>query len=250
MVAGLKALFHRVLRAWGYDLVQIEEAWTIGPHLRTLLVVLGINCVIDVGAHTGEFGLFLRDLGYTGEIVSLEPLAASMLALARLLARDPRWRGHQLALGDRDDSVELHVTARTEFASFLTPNDYAAARFGGRVEVQRSEPVLMRKLDTVFDSLVAHVADPRIFLKLDTQGFDLTVLEGAQNCLQHVVALQSELSVKPIYGGMTSFLDALPRFRDLGFEVTGLFPVTRERDGLRVIELDCVMMRPPATPTS
>ena len=42
---------------------------------------------------------------------------------------------------------------------------------------------------------------------------------------------------------MTSIGDALNRYRDLGFAITGMYPVARKLDGLQVIEFDCVMMR-------
>ena len=42
---------------------------------------------------------------------------------------------------------------------------------------------------------------------------------------------------------MTSIGDALNRYRDLGFAITGMYPESRKLDGLQVIEFDCVMMR-------
>jgi hypothetical protein len=43
---------------------------------------------------------------------------------------------------------------------------------------------------------------------------------------------------------MLSLGDALNRYRDLGYALTGMYPLSRQIDGLQLIEFDCVMMRP------
>lgn len=52
--------------------------------------------------------------------------------------------------------------------------------------------------------------------------------------------------MKPIYEGMPSFSTLLEWLRGPGFELTGAFPVSRDRDHLRLVELDCILCR--ATP--
>jgi len=41
---------------------------------------------------------------------------------------------------------------------------------------------------------------------------------------------------------MTNYLDALPKMMQLGFEVSGMYPVNCDWN-LRVVEFDCVMIR-------
>jgi hypothetical protein len=71
----------------------------------------------------------------------------------------------------------------------------------------------------------------------------LKVLEGGRGVLDRLVGLQSELAVRETYDGMTGYTDALDQYAALGFEITGIFPVARETDGLRVMEFDCVLIR-------
>jgi hypothetical protein len=102
--------------------------------------------------------------------------------------------------------------------------------------------VPVKRLGDVFGECTGRIEGPRVYLKLDTQGYDLKVLEGSTECLDHIFALQAELSVKPIYDGMPSYLEALSTLTQLGFEMSGVYPVNRDEQ-LRVIELDCVMVR-------
>ena len=79
----------------------------------------------------------------------------------------------------------------------------------------------------------------RTFVKIDTQGHDMAVLRGGANVLKRVPLIQTEVSFLPIYEGMPTFADAIAHINSVGFDVTGLFPVSRDRHR-RVREFDCV----------
>jgi hypothetical protein len=53
--------------------------------------------------------------------------------------------------------------------------------------------------------------------------------------------MQSEVSMMPLYEGMPTFAESIETFSSLGFDVTGLFPVSRD-ERLRVIEFDCTLI--------
>jgi hypothetical protein len=94
----------------------------------------------------------------------------------------------------------------------------------------------------VFDEVVGPLKDPRAFLKIDTQGWDLQVLAGAEGCLSHVDAFQSEVSVQAIYEGMPNLASSLAEFTRMGFAISGLFPVILDSQ-LRAMEFDCIVVR-------
>lgn len=214
----------------------------LADHLATVLSRLDINVVLDVGANKGQTGTLLRRIGYRGRIVSFEPVSGNYRALVERASGDPAWKCLPLALGASESEQQINLTRHSVFDSFLNPTDYSLRRFGGDSEVIGSEVVRVRRLDEVFDECTAGIAAPRIFLKLDTQGYDSEVLSGASGCLSQVLGLQTELSLKPVYVGMVDYLEVLPRLQGLGFEVSGMFPVNRD-GGLRVIEFDCVAVR-------
>lgn len=215
---------------------------TLGTYLSQLLQRLNIDCVLDVGAHFGEYGRFLRGIGFAGLIISVEPVEANFERLEREARGDGHWAVHHLALGARDGVSEINVTEGTDFTSFLSPNAYSTAEFPGSSRVVRRERVPVQRLDRFVQDCLGGAGNPRVYLKLDTQGYDLEVLRGAEGCLHRIVALQSEVSVKPIYEGQPSLTEALTHLGTLGFEVGGLYPVTRDQAG-RVVEFDCVALR-------
>jgi Methyltransferase FkbM domain len=72
------------------------------------------------------------------------------------------------------------------------------------------------RLDGIFDRFVA--ASERVFLKLDTQGSEFRILQGAALILDRVVGLQLELSLVPLYDGERTYLDVLSFVAQHGFE--------------------------------
>lgn len=238
----LARALRRRLRAAGYDVVRLRDVHSLGEHLRVLFAQREIDCIVDVGALQGDYGSFVRELGYQGPIVSFEPAPASYAALARNCAADDSWTAYQFALGSRNEVRELNVTRSADFSSFLERTDYSAETFGAHSQVETRAPVEVKRLDDIFDECVPADAR-RILLKTDTQGWDLEVIEGARGCLPRVVALQFEVSVNPIYHRMPGYLDALQTVAEFGFALSDLVPVVR--DGRHhVVEFDCVMVRP------
>ncbi len=213
--------------------------------LETVLRRLDVNVVLDVGANRGQFGRNLRNLRYTGRIVSYEPVSVNLAELREAAEGDPDWLVEPLALGDVDSATDIHVAAGAgKLSSLLDSNEFGRKRFTNmRDDVAVRETIQIRRLDAVWERAVAGIDDPRLFLKLDTQGYDLQALAGAGDRLGDVVALQSEVSCIPIYEGMPHLTDQIAAYEEAGFAAAGMFPVTWDHETLAVIEFDLLMVR-------
>jgi FkbM family methyltransferase len=238
----MKSLIKSLLRGLGYDLVKIPYPGSHGRKLQEVFERFDINLVCDVGARHGEYAGEVRESGYRGWIASFEPVSTNFKAISERHGNDPKWQGFNMALGAAQAEMEINVTAGSAMSSFREPNAYAKEQFVKDSVIERTEKVQVNTLEGIMPELKALVPEPRIYLKLDTQGFDLEVLKGAQPVLAEVAALQSEISVKAIYENMPSYTEALLAYEAHGFELAGLFPV-KEDDGGAVIEFDCVMIR-------
>jgi FkbM family methyltransferase len=232
-----------LVRRSGFDLVRYPTAESLDGHLASLLRRLRIECVVDVGAHHGEYGLLLRRFGYAGRIVSFEPATDSFSALSAVALRDSSWTVHRLALGAAEEERALNVPPRSALASFLPPSDYSLEIFGDEIVARRQERVSVTTLDSLLSAgSLTESSRPRMFLKIDAQGFDGAILQGAEQTLGLVQGLQTEVALKPLYDGVSPYLGQLGWLNDRGFELTGAFPVERDPN-FRIIELDCVFAR-------
>ena len=239
-------LHKELARAFGWELQHIrKEQPTLETHLSQLLPKLGIDCLLDVGANQGQYGIMLRKAGYRGRIVSFEPVKASFDILKARASRDPHWRVCHYALGAKAGEKTIHVSRSSVMASFLEATDYSHRQFPEGMPVVREEKVRIRTLDQVFGEVTEGLKAPRVFLKMDTQGFDLQVFAGAKRSLPEVRGLQTEISIQAIYEKMPDYLESLAVYTKAGFVMSGLYPVSRDRQTLALIELDCVMRRVP-----
>ncbi len=243
-------LHRKLARYLGYDLQKFNKQVQLETHLRMLLPLLDIDLVIDVGANEGQFARMLRqELGYAGTIHSFEPLPDTFELLKSAAASDDEWFVHNFALGDRESELEFNVATHSVFSSFHGVNKRGNVKFRKGIEVQNSISVPVRRLDAVFEELVPDFRSRRAFLKMDTQGHDKWVFEGAGDLVHALLGLQSELSVLGIYEGVPDYVEMLGLYRSHGFELSGIYAVNRYRGTGHIIELDCVFATlPPGMP--
>jgi FkbM family methyltransferase len=234
----LEALAVRLARKFGYTIAPLWRAPEVllAERLRRIFAERRIGYVIDVGANVGQYRRFLRDrVGFTGPVLSAEPV--SIYAEKCRQAGDDNTTVLQCALGPETGSAEINVTEGTTLNSMLAPKDW----FAGNTTVRR-ETVEVRRLDDIvppgFDLT-------RTFLKLDTQGFDLQAARGGPNALSKIPALQTEISIRPLYEGMPTMDQSLAFFRERGFEVADFFLVNPAEHG-EAAEFDCLMVKVPS----
>jgi FkbM family methyltransferase len=213
------------------------ERFSEQAYMRDLIQKLDINVFIDVGASIGWYSRHFRMMGYDKHLLSFEPVPEDYASLSKMAAGDPLWQTFNMALGRKNGTAEFNVIrssdSGTVYSSFLTSIDQ---------EIDRVENVQVKRLDEVLDEALANVKNPRIFLKVDTQGYDLEVFAGIEKHMVNVVGMQSEISVDPIYEGMPHYTQALEHYESLGFSLMNLFIVNRT-DYKGILEYDCVMAR-------
>ncbi|MEU0782222.1 FkbM family methyltransferase [Streptomyces sp. NPDC006173] len=221
-------------------------SYLCGQHVTALLDRYAVNCVFDVGANSGQYARQLRRLGYTGRIVSFEPTTETFGRLRKAAEGDPDWLVFQMGLGREDTSLSIHVDWKS-MNSLLPPSDYGKGRYK-RFATSRTEEIEVRRLDGMMDKALDGITEPRPYLKMDTQGYDLEVFAGAGDRVAEFVGMQSEVAALRLYEGSPRMDEAIALYEENGFEITGMYPVTREEATGRVVEFDCVMVRAAAAP--
>ena len=184
-------------------------------------------------------------MGYNGHIFCFEPIRATCDAISRLAGEDPSWRLFNFALGSENTAQPFNVISLpngcTGLSSFLQPN-IEIKGLTGKAESVKAESVAIKRLDDVLDEVIQDQPAARVFLKMDTQGYDLEVLRGCVKWIDKVSLLQSELSITPIYDNMPHYTQALEHYEALGFSLMNLFVVNRAQHR-SILEYDCVMAR-------
>lgn len=219
--------------------------WAISNRLAKILQHYKIDCVIDVGANTGQYRNLLRsEISYTGTIISIEPDPdnAQKLRQAAESLQDKKWKIYEFALGDEESVMKLNIMAERVFNSFLEPDNSATDKFAHQNSIVRTIDVDVHTLNKIIPEIQKEHSVSNIFLKLDTQGYDLKILKGANSVLDKIVGIQTELSFMPIYKNSASATDSLSMLKSLGYEVSGIYPIDEERF-LYAVEFDCISLR-------
>ena len=231
----------RLARRLGYDLTPRAKARPLQAQLIAVLERFGIGCVIDVGANAGQYGATLREWGYAGRIVSFEPQAGPHRLLERRAAPDPRWRvAPPVALGGHAGELELEISAESDMSSLL-PQSALLQRISPSSHVVGRERVEVARLDDVVEDYLE--PGERLFLKIDTQGYEAQVLAGARGLLARLAGIQLEMPLVRCYEGERDFRNLIDDLAAAGFSPFLFMPGYFERKLARQLQVDGVFMR-------
>jgi FkbM family methyltransferase len=245
MKGFIKESIISLFRRLGYDIIPSSRYMPrdIAGHLKALFEKLDISCVLDVGANTGQYRDFIRDqVGYKGLIISFEPVREAVKTLKEKAKTDAQWLIYHCALGAENATRTINVMRANDLSSFLDPDNSVIDLLSSHNVIDHTENVWMKTLDSMMDELRAERDIGRkLYLKMDTQGYDLEVIKGAEKSLSEILALQTELSCQSIYKNMPGYLEVLEALNKRGYQVSGMFPALQDTL-LRVIEYDAVMI--------
>lgn len=211
--------------------------------LRRFLSAFAVDAVIDVGANHGQYATMLRkDVGFAGHIFSFEPNPGVHAGLVRRADGDAKWHVFNLALSDFDGTVPFHIMAADQFSSIAKPAQGQDAIFASRNRVEKTVDMQCRRLDGMIDELLSAHQLSRPFLKMDTQGHDKSVCDGAAACLPRMLGVQTELAVRPLYDGAAEYRAMIAYLEERGF-VPNAFFANNKGHFPRLVEMDGIFLR-------
>lgn len=240
-LSGVFRLPRAMLRKLGYDVVRYSNV-TTGANARRLEALRAnrIDVVLDVGASVGNYASKLRASGYAGRIISFEPLAESYEMLLAGSSHDGMWQAFHTAIGDRDGSASINVSGRSTSSSLLRmePSHVAAAPDSAYVS---HEEISIKRLDTVLTGLVQ--PGDRLYLKIDVQGYEASVLAGAKETLAATQVVEVEVSMVSLYEGSMLYAEMIQTLDILGFHLISWEDVLTDPQTGYILQSDCIFAR-------
>jgi FkbM family methyltransferase len=236
---GLKGYVKRTLRSMGWQVSKVGSnlsAFDPGAFLQRHR----FDVLLDVGANSGQFARKVRDSGFDRRIVSFEPLPEAHQQLEQAARQDPTWTVYQrCALGSQIGEANLYIAANS-VSSSLQPMLETHHQAAPQAAIVGQTPTPIVTLDSIFDQVCN--PDDRVFLKIDTQGHERQVLEGAQQSLNRIQGVQLELSTVPLYQSQDLYTYFIPWLTEQGFGLWALAPEFYHPSG-RLLQFDGVFMR-------
>ena len=154
---------------------------------------MDIKGIIHIGAHRGQEISDYIDGGIQ-DIILFEPLTANFKILAENLAEmNANISGHQVALGNEEKRVTMYLSSNEQMSSsILRPmkhiQNHPTVLFEGTEEVD------MMRLDSYSDE-----TEEFNFINMDVQGYELEVLKGGTETLNHIDYVYCEVNRDEVY---------------------------------------------------
>lgn len=173
-------------------------------------------CLVDVGARGGIDPRW-KPHHHQISVIAFEPDETEVAAL-RLKTYDYPIKFLPVALGAHNNqAATLRLTRQPGCSSTLQPNLALCRKyeFGPNMEVISELPVVLHRMDSVLNE------QPDV-MKIDTQGTELHILQGAGDLLDACLAVEAEVEFDHQYIGQPLFADVDAFMRSKGFNLHAL----------------------------
>jgi FkbM family methyltransferase len=199
-----------------------------------------INLVLDVGANTGQYALSLIELGFNNKIVSFEPLADAYDELTKNSSAYNNWTVFErCAIGDFNGKTLINISKNSHSSSILPITNTHINAAPSAQYIGQSETAIYT-LDSIRDSFMN--SNDNVCLKIDTQGFEDKVLNGAAEALENIKLIQLELSLIPLYEGSKTIEWMLPFLGSKNFEPLFFLPGYIDRNTGEIQQLEALFV--------
>lgn len=202
--------------------VFIFIGYNITPSRKNVLIEKKIDILFDVGANAGQYAQEARRQGFKGRIISFEPLPDAHKKLLKNSKKDPLWIIHErIALGSKRGAGIINVSENSYSSSFLNITQRLLSNTPDTRYVKKIN-VGVTTLDSVFNTYVKK--SNKVFLKIDTQGFESAVLKGSIKNLRNISGIQLELSTETLYEKQKTYEYFLTFLKKYNFRLWSIIP--------------------------
>jgi FkbM family methyltransferase len=161
----------------------------------------------------------MRNLGYSKKIISFEPLKSAYEVLKNVSLKDNNWIVNNYAIGNEDTKSVINVAGNSYSSSILKmlPMHLNSAPESKYISQEKIE---IKKLDSVLNTFCNK--DDKVMIKIDTQGYEKKVIDGAYESLNIISIIQLEMSIVPLYESEMLFVDMINYLDNKGFQLFSL----------------------------
>ena len=216
----MKEFIRKIIKLFGYEIKKKK----INFFLKNK-----IDLIIDVGAHRGEFAIEILNNNFKGTIISFEPQSQIYKTLLINSKKYDNWHIHErCGIGKTNKNLNLNIMSESTCSSFFLPTKNLLT-IDPNSKVIKKEKTKMYSLDNLF--LKNYKIRKKTFLKIDTQGYDSLVLDGASKILKKILYVQMELAIEPLYKKEINYERMIKYMKERGFMIWNLGGVIENLKG-------------------
>lgn len=239
MNAFIKYNIRRLFARFGYGI----HPMTYFPNgrLMKLFQTHDINLLLDIGANTGQFAMNIQIYGYKGRIVSFEPVQSAYDELSKNAARVSDWTAMHMGIGDEIREMKINVSGAFTLSSSFVAMCPKHLELAPNTAYTRQETVALQTVDKIFNDY--YVDGDRVFMKVDTQGYEAKVINGSLKSLPRIAGVQLELSLEQMYEGEVLAHEMIGLMLDYGYRLVDIAGGMSDPRTGHLMQCDCVFFR-------
>lgn len=201
----------RVANYAGYD-IKIYH-----PNYTNLIKKYQFRTVFDIGANNGQFAKDIHEKLPEARIYSFEPLKDCYDDLVKNMRGVKNFTAFNFALGATNGVQEIYRSSFSPSSS-LRPMETLHKELYPKSAKETIEKIHIKQLDDILNEI--KIEKP-LLIKIDVQGYEDKVIEGASNALSFATMVLSETSFEPLYQGQPLFGEIHDQLKKLGFAYRG-----------------------------
>ena len=233
----------QLINKLGWDLQRQNSLSSPRSEILTVLDFIKADMVFDVGANIGQFATDLFSSGYSGRIISFEPLTKAHKTLRLAARNNPNWTVHsRTAIGDQDGEIEINISGNSVSSSALNMLDAHSSAAKDSAYIAKESSSIIR-LDKISKQYLGD--ESRLFIKIDTQGYEWQVLDGGFETLKVAVGIMLELSLVQLYEGQKLWKEIIERIESKGFTLWTIQRGFTDTRTARSLQVDAIFIRNP-----
>ena len=223
MKKTIKYIIKKILSKNNFQVLRLDNLVKISnPDIERRLKIMnnyGINILFDIGANSGNYAKTIRELGYTNKIISFEPQKNAFNELHKNSLSDYNWEVNNYAIGNKNGRILINISENSLSSSILKmlPKHLTTAPESKYIRIEEIE---IKKFDTIIRNFLKF--EDRVMMKIDTQGFEKDVLQGAASSLNNIIIIQLEMSIVPLYENETLLPEMISYLNGKDFQLVSL----------------------------
>lgn len=196
--------------------------------IREELQIGSASVIFDVGANHGDFSQAASVCFRDSDIWLFEPIPKLQpKLLERAASQKNRWHLEPIALGARPEVLPLQMDEGDDAIGSFLGFEESYLQFNPKARATSEINVRVETLDGFCEG---HSIPKIDLLKIDVEGFEFEVLDGAVRMLEKTQAIILEVSlVRKAHGQPGPLLEMIRRLTAAGFHIVGLIPTRMER---------------------
>ena len=236
----IKNFINSFLKIFNLRLNKITLSNNFYYHIAQTLEFHNIDLVLDIGANEGQFAEKLIEHGYKKKIISFEPIENVHKILKNNSKAHDNWIVYEnLGFGKINETKLINISKNSVSSSILEINKTHLDIEPDARTIRKEEIRLITLNDFLSQN---EYKDKKIFVKIDTQGYEENILLGADKVLNQISTIMIETSISKVYDQEKDYLEMINLMKSFGFHVWSVERGFTNKKTGQVLQLDIIFV--------